>query len=408
MSEDPKKRNNLGGKHILIGVTAGIAAYKIASLIRYFKKLEAEVKVIMTPASCSFITPLTLSTLSQNPVAIELFDEENGEWTNHVELALWADVMIIAPLSANTLAKMAIGQSDNLLLTTYLSAKCPVIVAPAMDLDMYQHSSTQENIALLEKAGVLVIPAETGFLASGLQGQGRMPEPEFIGDFVVEFLEDANRLNGVEVLITAGPTHEKIDPVRFIGNHSTGKMGYEIARSFLSRGAKVNLISGPTKLQLEHPNLTKIDIVSADEMLLEVQKIWDKCNIGVFSAAVADYKPKVVATQKIKKQADEFSIELVKNPDILSWAGSVKKNQYLVGFALETQNADEYAKNKLEVKNLNAIVVNSLEDKGAGFGFDTNKIKIIDRNNKMSSFELKQKQEVAKDIVSYIVENYEV
>ncbi|HRO76274.1 MAG TPA: bifunctional phosphopantothenoylcysteine decarboxylase/phosphopantothenate--cysteine ligase CoaBC [Crocinitomicaceae bacterium] len=408
MSEDPKKRNNLGGKHILIGVTAGIAAYKIASLIRYFKKLEAEVKVIMTPASCSFITPLTLSTLSQNPVAIELFDEENGEWTNHVELALWADVMIIAPLSANTLAKMAIGQSDNLLLTTYLSAKCPVIVAPAMDLDMYQHSSTQENIALLEKAGVLVIPAETGFLASGLQGQGRMPEPEFIGDFVVEFLEDANRLNGVEVLITAGPTHEKIDPVRFIGNHSTGKMGYEIARSFLSRGAKVNLISGPTKLQLEHLNLTKIDIVSADEMLLEVQKIWDKCNIGVFSAAVADYKPKVVATQKIKKQADEFSIELVKNPDILSWAGSVKKNQYLVGFALETQNADEYAKNKLEVKNLNAIVVNSLEDKGAGFGFDTNKIKIIDRNNKMSSFELKQKQEVAKDIVSYIVENYEV
>lgn len=408
MSEDPKKLSNLGGKHILIGVTAGIAAYKIASLIRYFKKLEAEVKVIMTPASCSFITPLTLSTLSQNPVAIELFNEENGEWTNHVELALWADVMIIAPLSANTLAKMAIGQSDNLLLTTYLSAKCPVIVAPAMDLDMYQHTSTQENIALLEKAGVLVIPAETGFLASGLQGQGRMPEPEFIGDFVVEFLENANRLNGVEVLITAGPTHEKIDPVRFIGNHSTGKMGYEIARSFLSCGAKVNLISGPTKLQLEHPNLTKINVVSADEMLLEVQKIWNKCNIGVFAAAVADYKPKVVATQKIKKQADELHIELVKNPDILSWAGSVKKNQYLVGFALETQNADEYAKNKLETKNLNAIVVNSLEDKGAGFGFDTNKIKIIDRNNKMSSFELKQKQEVAKDIVSYIVENYEV
>lgn len=408
MLENQKKLSNFHGKHILIGVTAGIAAYKIASLIRYFKKLEADVKVIMTPASCDFITPLTLATLSQNPVSIELYDAKTGQWTNHVELALWADVMIIAPLTANTLAKMASGQSDNLLLTTYLSAKCQVIVAPAMDLDMYNHPSTKRNIQQLEKDGVLVIPADTGFLASGLNGQGRMPEPEAIGDFVCDFLSQNETLKGVHVLITAGPTFEQIDPVRFIGNNSTGKMGFEIAKSFLQKGAFVHLIAGPTKELLNHQNLTRIDCTSADEMLQAVQGVWNDCQIGVFSAAVADYKPKVKANQKIKKQEDELSIELVKNPDILKWAGSVKKNQFLMGFALETQDAITYAKSKMEAKNLDAIVVNTLEDAGAGFGHETNKIKIIGANNKMISFELKHKKQVAQDIVSYIIENYEI
>lgn len=408
MLEDQKNLSNLRGKHILIGVTAGIAAYKIASLVRYFKKLGADVKVIMTPASCDFITPLTLATLSQNPVAVDLYDDKTGEWTNHVELALWANVMVIAPLTANTLAKMATGQSDNLLMTTYLSAKCQVIVSPAMDLDMYQHPSTLQNLEKLEKDGVMVIPADTGFLASGLEGQGRMPEPEFIGDFVVDFLQQSTTFEGKEVLITAGPTYEKIDPVRFIGNHSSGKMGFEIAKSFLAKGAKVHLVTGPTKEKLFHPNLNRMDVVSAEEMLASVQSIWSNCHIGVFSAAVADYRPKEMASQKIKKQADNLTIELVKNPDILKWAGSVKNNQFLMGFALETQAAEAYAKSKITAKNLDAIVVNTLEDSGAGFGVDTNKIKIIGSNNKITSFELKQKKQVALDIVTYIKENYEI
>lgn len=408
MLENQKSQNNFSNKHILIGVTAGIAAYKIASLIRYFKKLEAEVKVIMTPASCDFITPLTLATLSQNPVAIDLYNRETGEWTNHVELALWADVMVVAPLTANTLAKMANGQSDNLLLTTYLSAKCPVIVAPAMDLDMYKHSATKRNIQKLEQDGVIVIPADSGFLASGLEGQGRMPEPEFIGAFVRDFLNQTDTLAGIQVLITAGPTYEQIDPVRFIGNHSTGKMGFAIAKAFLAKGAKVNLITGPTKEVLTHSNLNRVDCVSAEEMLQVVQAHWNHCQVGVFSAAVADYRPENVATQKIKKETDDLTIKLVKNPDILKWAGSVKTKQFLMGFALETQNAEDYAKSKITAKNLDAIVVNTLEDDGAGFGHETNKIKIIDANNKMISFELKQKKQVAEDIVAYIIENYEV
>lgn len=407
MLENQKKRINLRGKHILIGVTGGIAAYKTAGLVRYFKKLEADVKVVMTPASCDFITPLTLATLSQNPVAIELYDAKTGVWTNHVDLAMWADVMVIAPLTANTLAKMATGQSDNLLLTTYLSTQCPVIVAPAMDLDMYKHPSTARNLAQLEKDGVTVIPADSGFLASGLEGQGRMPEPEVIGDFVVDFLQGKQRAKGMTVLITAGPTYEKIDPVRFIGNHSTGKMGVHLAQAFLAEGATVKLVIGPSKLTLDHPNLERIDIQTAEEMLTAVQGVWDTCQIGVFAAAVADYRPKEMASQKLKKNTDEMQIELVKNPDILAWAGSVKKQQFLMGFALETQNAEEYAKGKIAAKNLDAIVVNSLEDKGAGFGHDTNKIKIINKRNKMSSFELKLKQEVAQDIVAYIIDNYE-
>lgn len=408
MLENQKKKSNLMGKHILVGVTAGIAAYKIAELVRYFKKLEAEVKVVMTPASCDFITPLTLSTLSQNPVAIDLYDGKTGEWTNHVELALWADVMVIAPLTANTLAKMVSGQSDNLLLTTFLSAKCPVIVAPAMDLDMYQHPSTKRNLEQLEKDGVTVIPADYGFLASGLVGQGRMQEPEQIGAFVFDFLISSGELQGRKVLITAGPTYERIDPVRFIGNHSSGKMGFEIAKAFLNKGAEVVLVTGPTKMTLHHPNLHRIDVMTAEEMLAEVQKVWHQCDIGVFSAAVADYRPRDVAEQKIKKNAEEMQLELVKNPDILKWAGSVKKQQYLIGFALETSNAEAYGKSKIESKNLDAIIVNSLEDAGAGFGHDTNKIKIIDKSNKIYSFELKTKQQVALDIVDFIRGNYEI
>lgn len=408
MLENRKKKSNLMGKHILVGVTAGIAAYKIAELVRYFKKLEAEVKVVMTPASCDFITPLTLSTLSQNPVAVDLYDSKTAEWTNHVELALWADVMVIAPLTANTLAKMVSGQSDNLLLTTFLSAKCPVIVAPAMDLDMYQHPSTKRNLEQLEKDGVTVIPADYGFLASGLVGHGRMQEPQQIGAFVCDFLASSDEFQGVKVLITAGPTYERIDPVRFIGNHSSGKMGFEIAKAFLNKGAEVILVTGPTKMVLHHPNLHRVDVMTAEEMLGEVQKVWQQCRIGVFSAAVADYRPRNTAEQKIKKNEEEMQLELVKNPDILKWAGSVKKQQYLVGFALETSDAEAYGKSKIESKNLNAIIVNSLEDAGAGFGHNTNKIKIIDKSNKIYSFELKTKQQVALDIVDFIRENYEI
>jgi len=408
MLENRKKKSNLMGKHILVGVTAGIAAYKIAELVRYFKKLEAEVKVVMTPASCDFITPLTLSTLSQNPVAVDLYDSKTGEWTNHVELALWADVMVIAPLTANTLAKMVSGQSDNLLLTTFLSAKCPVIVAPAMDLDMYQHPSTKRNLEQLEKDGVTVMPADYGFLASGLVGQGRMQEPEQIGAFVCDLLASSDEFQGVKVLITAGPTYERIDPVRFIGNHSSGKMGFEIAKAFLNKGAEVILVTGPTKMVLHHPNLQRVDVMTAEEMLAEVQEAWQQCRIGVFSAAVADYRPRNAAEQKIKKNAEEMQLELVKNPDILKWAGSVKKQQYLVGFALETSDAEAYGKSKIESKNLDAIIVNSLEDAGAGFGHDTNKIKIIDKSNKIYSFELKTKQQVALDIVDFIRGNYEI
>lgn len=395
-------------KHILVGVTAGIAAYKTASLIRYFKKLGAEVKVIMTPASCDFITPLTLSTLSQNPVAIEWFDKTTGQWTNHVELGKWADVFVIAPLTASTLSKMAHGNSDNLLIATYLSSTCPVVVAPAMDLDMYQHPTTHRNLAMLEEDGVTIIPAENGFLASGLHGQGRMQEPEVIGEFVENLLLSTQDFAGKKILITAGPTYENIDPVRFIGNFSTGKMGFEIARIFLNRGAEVILITGPTKQKLEHSNLRRIDITSANELLANAQKEWDACDIGVFSAAVSDYRPKEKLPQKFKKGAETMTLELVKNPDVLKWAGEHKTKQFLMGFALETQDAVDYAKNKLKTKNLNAIVVNSLADEGAGFGENTNLIKIIDDSNKIANFELKDKRLVAQDIVEFIKQHYEI
>lgn len=392
-------------KRILLGITGGIAAYKIAFLIRILKKKGAEVKCIMTPASCDFISPLTLATLSENPVSIDFWNQKDGSWTNHVDLGMWPDLFLIAPLTANTLAKLVHGQSDNLLTATFLSAKCPVFVAPAMDLDMYAHPTTQRNLAQLEKDGIQIIPAESGELASGLIGQGRMAEPETIAEIVSSHLEKKARFSQKKVLITAGPTYEKIDPVRFIGNHSSGKMGFEIAKAFLDQGAEVTLISGPTREELSHPNLKRIDIQTALELLDATQANWEQQDIGIFAAAVADYRPAEVQSQKIKKKEDQLQINLIKNPDILAWAGSVKKKtQTLIGFALETQNALEHAAEKCARKNLDYIVVNTLEDKGAGFGGETNRIRIMRADNKITNFELKHKKKVAEDIVSFIFE----
>ena len=393
------------GKRVLLGITGGIAAYKIAFLIRILKKSGAEVKCILTPASSDFISPLVLSTLSENPVGIQFWNKEDGTWNNHVEYGLWADIFVVAPLTANSLSKMANGSSDNLLLATYLSMKTKTLVAPAMDLDMYAHPTTKRNLDVLIEDGVGIIPVESGELASGLSGEGRMAEPETIHQVIQNYF-DAQleaEFKGKKVLVTAGPTFESIDPVRFIGNHSSGKMGYRIAEELLSRGAHVILVSGPTKEELEHDNLTLIPIKTAIEMLKAVQLHWNICSYGIFSAAVADYRPKSVADQKIKKNDDELSIELIKNPDILKWAGDTKSSdQLLVGFALETSHLLENGKKKLAKKNLNLIVLNTLEDKGAGFGVDTNKISILDNHNNLAEFELKSKKEVASDIVSHL------
>jgi phosphopantothenoylcysteine decarboxylase/phosphopantothenate--cysteine ligase len=395
------------GKKILLGITGGIAAYKIAFLIRLLKKEEAEVKCILTPASCDFISPLTLATLSENPVYIDFWNQKDGQWTNHVDLGMWPDVFLIAPLTANTLAKLATGYCDNLLTATYLSAKCPVMIAPAMDLDMYAHPTTTNNLNQLATYGVQILPAESGFLASGLVGKGRMTEPEDIVAKLKTFFTLNNSMLGKKVLVTAGPTHEHIDPVRFIGNHSTGKMGYAIVQEFLERGAEVLLISGPTKLEITHPRLTKKEVVSASEMLSLVQEYWTYYQIGVFCAAVADYRPVVKATEKIKKKEEEITLTLVKNPDILAWAGVNKQaGQFLVGFALETNDALQHAKNKIVSKNLDAIVVNSLENEGAGFGHDTNKIAILSKYDQITDFPLKLKQDLAHDIVNYIDDNF--
>jgi phosphopantothenoylcysteine decarboxylase/phosphopantothenate--cysteine ligase len=391
------------GKRILLGITGGIAAYKIAFLIRLLKKQGAEVKCILTPASSDFIAPLTIATLSENPVYIDFWNKQNGQWTNHVDLGMWPDVFLIAPLTANTLSKLANGYCDNLLTATYLSAKCPVIVSPAMDLDMYAHETTNQNLLKLSSYGVRVLPAENGELASGLVGKGRMVEPETIENYLQRFFLYQNQFLNKRVLITAGPTYEYIDPVRFIGNFSSGKMGYEIAKEFLNRGALVTLVSGPTKEELFHPNLKLISITTAVEMLEQVQVNWSNSNIGVFSAAVADYRPEEVVSTKIKKKEDTLTIKLVKNPDVLAWAGKNKKSeQYLVGFALETNDAVEYGRDKLKNKNLNAIIINSLTDKGAGFGGDTNKISILSNDNNLQDFGLKSKTEVAFDIVNFI------
>ncbi|AXT63502.1 bifunctional phosphopantothenoylcysteine decarboxylase/phosphopantothenate--cysteine ligase CoaBC [Aquimarina sp. AD10] len=394
----------LSGKKILLGVTAGIAAYKTAALVRLFIKTGAEVKVVMTPAAKDFVTPLTLSTLSKNPVYSSFYDEddENAVWNNHVDLGLWADVMIIAPATANTLSKMASGASNNLLLATYLSAKCPVYFAPAMDLDMYNHPSTHNTFKKLQEFGNIMIPAESGELASGLVGQGRMAEPLNIVDFIENDILDKLSLRGQKVLITAGPTYEAIDPVRFIGNHSSGRMGIELAKTAANLGAQVSLILGPSSLSVNHSLIDVVNVVSAKDMYEAVVSRYHDCDIAIASAAVADYRPKNISDQKIKKADTAFSIELERTTDILNWMGTEKKDQFLVGFALETENEEDNAKNKLKKKNLNLIVLNSLNDKGAGFKGQTNKVSLINHKLEIKAFDLKTKSEVAQDIFNEI------
>ena len=395
----------LSGKNILLGVTAGIAAYKSASLVRLFVKSGAHVKVVMTISAKEFVTPLTLSTLSKHPVYSSFTNEEddNAVWNNHVELGLWADVFVIAPATANTLSKMANGVCDNLLLATYLSAKCPVYFAPTMDLDMYKHPSTLQSFEKLNDFGNIMIPATSGELASGLVGEGRMAEPDDIVAFIENDILGKLPLRGKKVLITAGPTHEAIDPVRFIGNHSSGKMGFEIAKAAANLGAEVILITGPTHQKAPHAFIDVIPVVSAQDMYKEVHKYFTTSDIAVLSAAVADYKPKEVATQKIKKKSETLTLELEKTKDILGSLGEIKKQQYLVGFALETNNELEHAKGKLKRKNLNLIVLNSLNDKGAGFKTDTNKVTFIDDKDNIYEFQLKSKAEVASDLLNKII-----
>ena len=397
----------LSGKNVLLGITAGIAAYKTASLVRLFIKSGAQVKVVMTPASKDFITPLTLSTLSKHPVYSSFTNEEddNAMWNNHVDLGLWADVFVIAPATANTMSKMANGTSDNLLLATYLSAKCPVYFAPAMDLDMYKHESTRVSFEKLKSFGNIMIPATSGELASGLVGEGRMAEPEDIVSFIESDILNKLPLKGKKVLITAGPTYEAIDPVRFIGNHSSGKMGFEIAKASANLGAEVILVTGPTHQNLVHSLVKVVPVTSAEEMYQEVHKYYKTIDVAILSAAVADFKPKAVALQKIKKKSDTLRLELERTKDILASLGETKTNQFLVGFALETNNELENAKQKLKKKNLNLIVLNSLQDKGAGFKGDTNKVTFIDNKNDVTEFQLKSKAEVAEDLLNEIVKH---
>jgi phosphopantothenoylcysteine decarboxylase/phosphopantothenate--cysteine ligase len=392
-------------KNILLGITAGIAAYKSAGLVRLFIKAGANVKVVMTPASKDFITPLTLSTLSKNPVYSSFVDEDddNQVWNNHVDLGLWADIFVIAPATANTMSKMANGVCDNILLATYLSAKCPVYFAPAMDLDMYKHQSTKTSFEKLSTYGNKMIPAGTGELASGLIGEGRMAEPEDIVAFIEKDILDQLPLKGKQILITAGPTYEAIDPVRFIGNHSSGKMGFEIANAAANLGAEVILITGPSHQTINHSLVDVKPVVSAEEMYNEVHKHFLSLDIAILSAAVADYRPKTVANHKIKKKDSTFSIALEKTKDILKSIGEIKTKQFLVGFALETNNELENAKGKLKTKNLDLIVLNSLQDKGAGFGVSTNKVTFITASEDVIENELKSKAEVAEDLMQQIL-----
>lgn len=390
-------------KKIVLGVTGGIAAYKCAHLVRLLIKEGAEVKVIMTKNATEFVTPQTLSVLSKNEVVIDFFDA-NHNWNNHVHLAEWADVLLITPLTANTLSKMANGLCDNVLLATYLSAKTKTIVAPAMDLDMYQHPTTKENLNKLQSYGNLIIPAESGELASGLSGEGRMAEPENIVEFVKKYFSQNLPLAGKKILVNAGPTYEAIDPVRFIGNRSSGKMGIAIAEKFALLGADVTLVLGPSHLKPALKSVKLVKVESGAEMYEACLKEFDTSHIAVCSAAVADYKPKTVSDSKIKKKDAELILDLIKTTDILSELGKLKKNQCLVGFALETNDLLNYATQKLKNKNLDIIVANSAVEQGSGFAIDTNKVTIIDKHNKITNFELKTKQEVASDIVNYIIE----
>lgn len=399
----------LAGKKILVGVTGSIAAYKSAYLIRELIKLEAEVKVIMTPASTDFISPLTLSTLSKNPVSIDFIKNKNGEWENHVELGLWADLFIIAPTTANTIAKMSTGLCDNLLLATYLSARCPVWIAPAMDLDMFIHPTTTSNLNQLKNHKVSIIEPTSGELASGLDGKGRMEEPEVISSLINNLFNQKSILKDKNIVITGGPTYEAIDPVRFIGNHSSGKTGVILAEECAKRGANVTLVLGPSNQNITNQNINLIHVTSAVDMLNAVQDVWHTMDIGIFSAAVADYKVEKPSHQKIKKNDDTFVLNLIKNPDILFWAGQNKsEHQYLVGFALETNNEIENAKKKLSKKNLDLLILNSLNDKGAGFKHDTNKVTFVKPNNKLTHFELKPKTEMGIDIVNQIEKDFNV
>jgi phosphopantothenoylcysteine decarboxylase/phosphopantothenate--cysteine ligase len=395
----------LKGRKILLGVTGSIAAYKAAHLIRLLVKQGAEVKVVMTRSALDFITPLTLSTLSRNPVLIDFQKSETGEWNNHVELGLWADAMVIAPASANSIAKMANGLCDNLLLAVYLSARCPVFFAPAMDLDMLQHPATQKNIGLVLGFGNELIDPAHGELASGLVGTGRMAEPEEILLRLEKFFAGKKKLQGKKALVTAGPTYEAIDPVRFIGNHSSGKMGFAIAEALAGEGADVHLVAGPTQQATRHKGIILHEVTSAEEMFRECQQLFPASDITVLSAAVADYKPVNPAAQKIKKVDGTMNLELTKTHDIAAELGKMKQaGQVIVGFALETENEKSNAEKKLIGKNFDLIVLNSLNHKGAGFGHDTNKVEIISRKNGSKEFGLKSKKDVALDIVEAIIE----
>lgn len=394
----------LQDKKILLGVCGSIAAYKSATLVRLLVKAGANVKVILTPDAANFITPLTLATLSKNPVYKQYFEPETGVWSNHVELGLWADYMIIAPASANTMAKMAGGLCDNLLTAVYLSAKCPVFFAPAMDLDMWKHESTQQNLEKLLSYGNILIAPGTGELASGLHGEGRMAEPEEITSFMVSSIQKSLPLLGKKVMVTAGPTYEAIDPVRFIGNHSSGKMGFAIANAFYLLGAQVTLVTGPTAEMSSLAGIQRVDVVSAAEMLEACLSIYQGTEITIMSAAVADYTPVAKAAQKIKKDSDQFSLDLKKTTDILATLGAQKApNQILVGFALETNNEDANAIGKLKRKNLDFIVLNSLNDSGAGFKSDTNKITIFNKALEKKIFDVKSKEDVARDICEEVL-----
>lgn len=396
-------------KNILVGVTGSIAAYKSAILIRSLVKEGANVKVVMTPSASDFIGPLTLSTLSKNPVSLDFFNSNSGEWTSHVDLGLWADLYIIAPATANSIAKFANGICEDLLAAVYLSARCPVFLAPAMDLDMYRHKATINNIATLKAFGNKIIDADHGELASGLVGEGRMAEPEEIVQIIGEYFNTDQSLEGKNALVTAGPTHESIDPVRFIGNHSSGKMGYAIAEELAERGAKVDLVSGPSQQTTQHPNISLHHVVNADEMYEKSKNAFTSAEIVVLAAAVADYKPIKNATEKIKKQDKSINLELTKTVDIAATLGSNKMNgQFIVGFALETENELANAKEKIAKKNFDLIALNSLRDKGAGFGHDTNKISIIDKKGDVKKFDLKSKKEAATDIVDEIISRINV
>ena len=387
------------GKHIVLGITGSIAAYKACSLIRLLIKAGAEVQVVITPAGKEFITPITLSALTSKPVVSEFFSQRDGSWHSHVDLGQWADLMIIAPATASTIAKMAHGVADNMLITTYLSMKAPVMVAPAMDLDMYRHPSTKDNLVRLRSYGNIIIEPASGELASGLVGKGRMEEPEQIFECISSFFQREKRLEGKRVLITAGPTYEKIDPVRFIGNHSSGKMGFALAEACAELGAEVNLVCGPVNLSTSHPNINRIDVECAEDMYKEAVRLFSNTDVAILCAAVADFTVKNAATEKIKRKGDELLLQLVPTKDIAAHLGQMKQpGQLLVGFALETTNEKENAKTKLVNKNLDFIVLNSLKDPGAGFSCDTNKVTILSANEE-KVYPLKTKKEVACDIV---------